>query len=51
VRSSGSGTVGDQIMGNYIGTNAAVDTKLANGDDGVSIQDGAVNNTVGGGDG
>jgi hypothetical protein len=47
VRITSTAGTGNTVQGNYIGTNAAVDTKLANGDDGVSIQDGAVNNTVG----
>jgi hypothetical protein len=39
---------GNKVQGNFIGINAAGDTMLANGNDGVSIQADADNNTVGG---
>ena len=45
---SGAGTTGNQILGNFIGTNAAGTSALANGTDGITIQAGASNNTIGG---
>jgi len=43
-----SGTDGNQIKGNYIGTNAAGDAKVPNGDEGVVISFGPQQNTIGG---
>ena len=45
---SHTGALRNRVQGNYIGTNAAGTTKLGNGDDGVSIQVDADNNTIGG---
>ena len=45
---SGSGTTGNQIQGNFIGTNAAGSGPLANSSSGVMIANGAGNNTIGG---
>ncbi len=45
---SGTGTTGNIIRGNFIGTNAAGTGAIPNTDDGVSISDGASGNFVGG---
>jgi hypothetical protein len=45
---SSSGTTGNKVLGNFIGTAATGATNLANGGVGVSIGSGAFNNTVGG---
>jgi parallel beta-helix repeat protein len=39
---------GDTIAGNFIGTNAAGVTAMANGQNGIDIASGAMNNTIGG---
>src|SRR5207244_3519792 len=44
----GAGTSGTMIQANEIGTNAAGTAALANGNDGILIQSGANNNTIGG---
>ncbi len=44
---SGAGSTGNQVRGNYLGTNAAGTAALANGN-GVIINLGATNNTIGG---
>src|SRR5207249_1953128 len=44
-----SGTAGNSIINNYIGTNGDGSAARANGDAGVVIQNGASDNTVGGG--
>ena len=43
----GSGTTGNTVSGNYIGTDAGGTADLGNGEFGVSIYGGAQNNTVG----
>ncbi len=43
-----SGAAGNVVRGNYIGTDFDGTADLGNADDGVEINDGAVNNTVGG---
>ncbi len=45
---AGLGTNGNLVEGNYIGTDIAGSTALANGAGGVRIQSGASNNTLGG---
>ncbi|GAA4443745.1 VCBS domain-containing protein [Novipirellula rosea] len=45
---SGSGSTGNIVQGNYIGTNAAGDAAVANTATGVSIAASATNNTIGG---
>ncbi|HEY7308488.1 MAG TPA: hypothetical protein VH643_03900 [Gemmataceae bacterium] len=45
---SGSGTSENTIQGDFIGTDATGAAALANGSNGVLIQDGATDNTVGG---
>lgn len=45
---TGSGTINNKISGNYIGLNVAGDAKIANGNDGVLINNNASTNTVGG---
>jgi titin len=45
---SGSGATGNQIVGNFIGTNAAGTADRGNSNDGVEISAGADDNTVGG---
>jgi titin len=45
---NGAGTNNNIVSGNYIGTNAAGTAALANGSDGVHIENGASNNTIGG---
>ena len=44
----GSGTTGNVVAGNLIGTDATGEAALPNGADGVQIDSGASNNTVGG---
>ena len=46
--SVGTGTTGNIVRGNFIGTNAAGTGAIANGDDGVFISDGASGNIIGG---
>jgi len=48
VQLAGQGTAGNSVEGNYIGLTALGGT-LGNHNDGVSVSDGAVGNTVGGG--
>jgi hypothetical protein len=48
VQLNGDGTSDNQLLGNYIGTDAAGDGGLGNGGDGVLINGGASSNTVGG---
>lgn len=48
VRITGSGTTGNQLLGNFIGTNAAGTGKVGNSLSGVRIDTGASGNTVGG---
>jgi parallel beta-helix repeat protein len=48
VHISGSGTTGNTVSGNYIGTDANSTTDLGNTWEGVAIWSGAQNNTVGG---
>ncbi len=43
-----SGTTGNQVVGNRIGTNAAGNAAIANGSDGVEIDNGATGNEIGG---
>ncbi len=45
---SGVGTAGNTVAGNFIGTNATATAALANSNNGISISNGATNNTVGG---
>ncbi len=45
---AGSGSTGNVVEGNYIGTNAAGTSALANNGDGVLIESGAAKNTIGG---
>ncbi len=45
---TGSGATGNKVEGNFIGISAAGNAELANGNDGVSIQQEASNNTIGG---
>ena len=45
---SGSGTTGNLVEGNYIGTNAAGTAALGNATDGVQVSSGATGNTIGG---
>ena len=47
---TGSGAHGNTVAGNTIGTNAAGDTALPNGQNGVAMEAGAHGNTVGGAD-
>ena len=44
----GAGTTGTSVQGNYIGTNAAGTSSIANTNDGVTIRSNASNNTIGG---
>jgi parallel beta-helix repeat protein len=44
---SDSGTTGNVVTGNYIGTNATGTAALPNSTNGVTVQDGASNNTIG----
>src|SRR5262249_29422244 len=46
---SDSGTTGNVVQGNYIGTDITGAVALANANDGVLIQAGASNNSIGGG--
>lgn len=48
IRIQDSGTTGNVVQGNFIGTNAAGDGDLGNADDGIHIHNGASNNTIGG---
>ncbi len=48
VHISDSGTTGNTVSGNYIGTDASGTADLGNADDGVYISGGAQNNTIGG---
>ncbi|MGP0069832.1 MAG: beta strand repeat-containing protein [Isosphaeraceae bacterium] len=48
VEISGSGTTGNLVVGNFIGTSAAGTAVIANGGDGVAIDSGAAANTIGG---
>ena len=41
-------TLGNEVLGNYIGTRASSTQDLGNGEDGVNIRDGAFNNIIGG---
>src|SRR5205807_11097 len=43
----GAGKGGATIQGNYIGTNAAGTVALANGGNGINVNSGASNNTIG----
>ncbi len=45
---SNSGTTGNLVEGNYIGTNAAGTAAIANTQDGIDISAAAANNTIGG---
>jgi parallel beta-helix repeat protein len=45
---SDSGTSGNVVEGNYIGTNAGAATKIGNGGDGVEVFNSASGNTIGG---
>ncbi len=45
---SGTGTSGNVVEGNFIGSNAAASTNLGNNNDGVYINGGATTNTIGG---
>jgi len=44
----GAATAGNQVVGNYIGTNAAGNVAIPNGAHGVQLADGAHDNTIGG---
>ncbi|MCK4643954.1 hypothetical protein KAU32_10030 [bacterium] len=48
IRILSSGTDNNQVLGNYIGTNAAGDAALGNTQSGVLIMSGAQSNTIGG---
>jgi hypothetical protein len=48
VRIDGAGTTNNAVSGNYVGTDAAGTTAIANGAGGVAIVNSAANNTVGG---
>jgi titin len=48
VKIQGVGTTGNQVLGNFIGLNAAGTADLGNTGDGVEINAGAANNTIGG---
>ncbi|MEZ6078127.1 MAG: hypothetical protein R3C56_21370 [Pirellulaceae bacterium] len=45
---NGTGTTGNKIQGNFIGTNSTGTMNLANGGNGVLLIGGASNNTIGG---
>ncbi|MEZ5729493.1 MAG: hypothetical protein R3E48_16775 [Burkholderiaceae bacterium] len=45
---SGASASGNQVLGNFVGTNAAGSLALGNGDNGISIGAGAAGNTIGG---
>ncbi len=44
----GSGTSGNEVIGNLIGTDGSGSVAVANGDDGILLEPGATNNTIGG---
>jgi nitrous oxidase accessory protein NosD len=48
IRMDGSGTHDNAVVGNYIGTNFFGTAAVANGQNGVRVQNGAHNNTIGG---
>ena len=48
VRIRGAGTTGNVVLGNYIGTDYTGGVALANPRDGIVIDEGALNNTIGG---
>ena len=48
VQNTDSGPTDNLVAGNLIGTNGAGTAALGNGDDGVLIEAGATNNTIGG---
>src|SRR5262245_27641698 len=48
VELANSGTTGNRVQGNYIGTNAAGTAALDNGTNGIVLDEGASSNTVGG---
>ena len=48
VRIRGAGTTGNVVLGNYIGTDYTGAVALANPRDGIVIDEGALNNTIGG---
>jgi len=48
VRIEGNGSTGNQVQGNYIGTDVNGTADLGNSYDGISISSGAGNNTIGG---
>ncbi len=48
VKLNGTSATGNLVLGNYIGTNAAGSAAIGNSDDGVALNAGASNNTIGG---
>ena len=48
IQVSGRGSVSNQIVGNFVGVNAAGTAPLSNGGDGIRVGGGASNNTIGG---